>query len=182
MFQNIDPSRVPIVYNTSSYDSLRSLQLLEGLVDIYMPDFKFWRADTSARLCKARDYPQVTREVIKEMHRQVGDLVFDHNGLAKSGVLVRHLVMPGLLQEGKEIMTWLHSVSPDLYVNIMEQYRPTHKVGVGEHRARDGFTKYKDIDRVVELSEVEQVRQHAADIGLWRMEDMNLLSKPIIDF
>lgn len=87
--------RVPIVYNTSGYDSLRSLELLDGLVDIYMPDFKFWSGDTSARLCKARDYPEVTRRVISEMHRQVGDLVFDQSGLAKSGVLVRHLVMPG---------------------------------------------------------------------------------------
>ena len=173
---------VPIVYNTSGYDSLRSLELLEGLVDIYMPDFKFWTAETSGRLCKARDYPRVTREAITEMHRQVGDLVFDQNGLAKSGVMVRHLVMPGLLEEGKEIMTWLHSLSPDLYVHIMEQYRPTHKVGRGEQRARTGFTKYEDIDRVVELSEVEQVRQHAANIGLWRMEDMNLLCKPLIDF
>ena len=76
MFQNIDPSRVPIVYNTSSYDSLRSLQLLEGLVDIYMPDFKFWKEDTSARLCKARDYPSVTRAAITEMHRQVAGEIF----------------------------------------------------------------------------------------------------------
>lgn len=173
---------VPIVYNTSSYDSLRSLELLDGLVDIYMPDFKFWTEDTSARLCKARDYPEVTRRVITEMYRQVGDLVFDQNGLAKTGVLVRHLVMPGHLQEAKDIMTWLHSLSPDMYVNVMEQYRPTHKVGVGEQRARGGFTKYEDIDRHVEMSEVEEVRKHARDIGLWRLEDMELLSKPLIDF
>ena len=173
---------VPIVYNTSSYDSLRSLELLDGLVDIYMPDFKFWTEDTSARLCKARDYPEVTRRVITEMYRQVGDLVFDQNGLAKTGVLVRHLVMPGHLQEAKDIMTWLHSLSPDMYVNVMEQYRPTHKVGVGEQRARGGFTKYEDIDRHVEMSEVEEVRKHAREIGLWRLEDMELLSKPLIDF
>jgi len=174
--------QVPIVYNTSSYDSLRSLELLDGLVDIYMPDFKFWREDTSARLCKARDYPAVTRAVITEMHRQVGDLVFDHNGLAKCGVLVRHLVMPGHLQEARDILTWLHSLSPDMYVNVMEQYRPTFKVGEGEQRARGGFTKYEDIDRHVELSEVEQVRQHARDLGLWRLEDMELLCKPLTDF
>ena len=173
---------IPIVYNTSGYDSLRSLELLEGLVDIYMPDFKFWSEETSGRLCKARDYPRVTREVITEMYRQVGDLVFDQNGLAKTGVMVRHLVMPGLVEEGKEIMTWLHSVSPDMYVNIMEQYRPTHKVGKGEQRARHGYTKYEDIDRPVEVSEVEQVRQHATSLGLWRLEDMQLLNKPIIDF
>jgi len=172
---------VPIVYNTSSYDSIRSLELLDGLVDIYMPDFKFWSPDTSARLCKARNYPEVTRSVISEMYRQVGDLVFDQNGLAKCGVLVRHLVMPGYIHEAKEIISWLYSVSPDMYVNIMEQYRPTHKVGVGEQRARDGFTKYEDIDRFVEMSEVDEVRKYAKDIGLWRLEEMELLSKPFTE-
>ena len=143
----------------------------------------------------------MTRAAITEMHRQVGDLVFDHNGLAKCGVLVRHLVMPGHLQEARDILTWLHSLSPDMYVsiliayihyaavlcvcryvNVMEQYRPTFKVGEGEQRARGGFTKYEDIDRHVELSEVEQVRQHARDLGLWRLEDMELLCKPLTDF
>lgn len=170
--------RVPIVYNTSSYDSLRSLELLDGLVDIYMPDFKFWREDTSARLCKARDYPSVTRDAITEMHRQVGDLVFDHHGLAKCGLLVRHLVMPGHAGEARDILTWLHSLSPDTYVNVMEQYRPTHKVGTGEKRARSGFTKYEDIDRPVEMSEVNEIKQFARDIGLVRLEEMELINRP----
>merc|ERR1719312_2397043 len=173
---------VPIVYNTSSYDSMRSLELLDGLVDIYMPDFKFWSPDTSARLCKARNYPEVTRSVITEMYRQVGDLVFDHTGLAKSGLLVRHLAMPGYLEEGKAILSWLHSLSPDTYVNIMEQYRPTYKVGVGEQRAREGFTKYENIDRPVNESGMEQLTRHAREIGLWRFEEMNILDKPITEF
>ena len=173
--------RVPIVYNTSSYDSIRSLELLDGLVDIYMPDFKFWREDTSARLCKARDYPSVTRAAITEMHRQVGDLVFDHHGLAKCGLLVRHLVMPGHKGEAKDILTWLHSLSPDTYVNVMEQYRPSHKVGTGELRARTGFTKYEDIDRPVEISDVDEIKQFARDIGLWRLEDMELINRPITE-
>ena len=119
--------RVPIVYNTSGYDSLRSLELLDGLVDIYMPDFKFWSGDTSARLCKARDYPEVTRRVISEMHRQVGDLVFDQSGLAKSGVLVRHLVMPGEVTRVRLdfikipgstfIDNWFTMIDDDYYVN-----------------------------------------------------------------
>merc|ERR1712137_876428 len=90
---------------------------------------------------------------ITEMHRQVGDLVFDHHGLAKCGLLVRHLVMPGHKGEARDILTWLHSLSPDTYVNVMEQYRPSHKVGTGELRARTGFTKYEDIDRPVEISD-----------------------------
>lgn len=171
--------RVPVVYNTSAYDSMSSLKLLDGLVDIYMPDFKFWEADTAARLCKARDYPEVTRGVIREMHRQVGDLVFSPNGLAKSGLLVRHLVMPGQVEEGREILSFLHSLSPDTYVNIMEQYRPTFKVGSGEQRARTGFTKYEDIDRPVNDTEMEQLREHARRLGLWRIEDNLWLQKPL---
>jgi len=170
--------RVPIVYNTSAYDSSSSLALLDGLIDIYMPDFKFWESETALRLCKARDYPEVTRGVISEMHRQVGDLVFSPTGLAKSGLLVRHLAMPDMVQEGKEILSFLHSLSPDTYVNIMEQYRPTFKVGSGEQRARGGFTKYEEIDRPVEDSEMEELRAHAMKIGLWRIEDNLWLQKP----
>jgi len=172
--------RLPIVYNTSSYDSMRSLELLDGLVDIYMPDFKFWTEETSQRLCKARDYPEVTRGVIREMYRQVGDLCFNQDGLAKKGLLVRHLVMPNYIEEGKKIMEFLaNEVSKDTYVNIMEQYRPTFKVGKGEKRAREGFTKYEEIDRPVEDSEMDIVRQYAVDFGLWRFEDNLWLNKPI---
>ena len=172
--------RLPIVYNTSGYDSMKSLQLLDGLVDIYMPDFKFWTPETSERLCKARNYPEVTKRVIKEMYRQVGDLVFDANGIAKKGVLVRHLVMPNYVNEGQNIMSFLaHEVSKDLYVNIMEQYRPTFTVGKGEKRARHGFTKYEEIDRPIEESEMEQVKNHAKAQGLWRFEDNLWLSPPL---
>lgn len=116
--------KLPIVYNTSSYDSAESLELLDGVVDIYMPDFKFWSSKTSEKLCKARDYPEVTKRTIKTMHDQVGDLVFDPSGLAKRGLLVRHLVMPNHVDEAKEIMKFLaQEVSKDCYVNIMEQYR-----------------------------------------------------------
>ena len=97
--------------------------MLDGIVDIYMPDFKFWTAQTSEKLCKAKDYPEVTKKAITKMHQQVGDLTFDSNGLAKRGVLVRHLVMPNHVEEGKEIMRFLASISKDMYVNVMEQYR-----------------------------------------------------------
>lgn len=84
--------RVPIVYNTSAYDSIDSLKLLDGIVDIYMPDFKFWERDSAKRLCKAKDYPDRAREAILEMHRQVGPLKFSPDGVARRGVLIRHLV------------------------------------------------------------------------------------------
>ena len=88
---------LPIVYNTSSYDAISSLRLFDGLVDIYLPDFKFWKGETAKRLAKAKDYPERAREAIREMYRQVGLLKFGSDGLARRGVLVRHLVMPGQL-------------------------------------------------------------------------------------
>ncbi|XP_040567922.1 uncharacterized protein [Lepeophtheirus salmonis] len=129
---------IPIVYNTSSYDSMDSLRLLEGIVDIYMPDFKFWTQETSYRLSKARDYPETAMKAIKEMHRQVGDLVFDSSGLAKQGLLVRHLVMPNYVDEAAKIMHFLsEEISKDTYVHIMEQYRPDFLVGKGEKKIKN---------------------------------------------
>ena len=114
------------------------------------------------------------------MHRQVGELCFSHDGLAKKGLLIRHLVMPNYAEEGKKIMEFIaQEISKDTYVNIMEQYRPTFKVGKGEKRAREGFTKYEEIDRPIEESELDIVRQHAVDLGLWRFEDNLWLTKPL---
>ena len=121
--------RLPIVYNTSAYDSMESLRLMDGVVDIYMPDFKVWDPGLSLRYLKARDYPEAARHALKEMHRQVGVLKMDENGLAKRGVLVRHLVMPAEIAGTAEIMRFLaEELSPDTYVNIMDQYRPEAKV------------------------------------------------------
>src|SRR3990172_4189170 len=105
--------RLPLVYNTSAYDSLESIQSMEGIVDIYMPDFKFWDPELGKRYVKARDYPEAARSAIKEMHRQVGPLVFDRHGLARRGVLVRHLVMPGGTGGTREGMRFLATeISP----------------------------------------------------------------------
>lgn len=114
--------KLPIVYNTSSFDSLESIELLDGLVDIYLPDFKVWNQSTSKRLLKADDYAKTAMESIKAMQAQVGDLCFTSDGIAKKGVLLRHLVMPGFEEEGKQIVKWLaENVSKDLYVHVMEQ-------------------------------------------------------------
>ncbi|KAK3955444.1 pyruvate formate lyase [Pseudoneurospora amorphoporcata] len=185
--------RVPIIYNTSSYDSLESLSLLDGLIDIYLPDFKVWEPSTSKRLLKAEDYAVTARESIKAMHAQVGDLCFTGDGIAKSGVLLRHLVMPGLEEEGKEIMRWLaENVSRDLFVNIMEQYRPAAYVGKVKARRRGNVNgdgerekgevmegeeakkeerRYAEINRAVNAKEVESVRKAAERAGLWRFCD-----------
>ena len=117
---------VPLVYNCSGYDRVETLQLLDGIVDIYMPDFKFWYADVARDTCNAPDYPELARHALLEMHRQVGDLVIDKtSGLAVKGILVRHLVLPGGLAGTAKIMAFLaNSLSRDTYVNVMSQYRP----------------------------------------------------------
>lgn len=165
--------RVPVVYNTSAYDSVASLRRLEGLIDIYMPDFKFWSSETGARYAKAKDYPERAREAIREMHRQVGELKFTPDGLACRGVLVRHLVMPGLVHESAEIFRWLaEEISPDTYVNIMGQYRPEYQVGqIAEAGRRDaGRVRYGEINRRPRESELEQAYEYARRAGLWRFD------------
>ncbi len=116
---------LPLVYNTGGYDAVETLRLLDGVVDIYMPDFKFWEPSVAADLCQAENYPEMARRALKEMHRQVGDLVVADTGLAVRGLLVRHLVLPGGLAGTREIMEFLaREISPGTYVNVMGQYRP----------------------------------------------------------
>jgi putative pyruvate formate lyase activating enzyme len=160
---------LPIVYNTSAYDGLASLRLMDGLVDIYMPDFKFWKPETSLRLALARDYAERARAAIREMHRQVGPLRFGPEGLAKRGVLVRHLVMPGQEAEAAAIFDWLaREVSPDTYVNVMGQYRPEYRVG---EIARDGRPGYVEIGGRPRPSEMQAARESARRAGLWRFDE-----------
>jgi putative pyruvate formate lyase activating enzyme len=117
--------RIPLVYNSGGYDRIDTLKLLEGVVDIYMPDFKFWDESLAEKSCDAPDYPEVAREALREMHRQVGDLEIGDDGLARRGLLVRHLVLPGGIAGTREIMGFLaREISRDTYVNIMPQYRP----------------------------------------------------------
>ncbi|KAK2010882.1 radical SAM superfamily protein [Colletotrichum eremochloae] len=170
--------KVPIIYNTSSFDSLASLELLDGLVDIYLPDFKVWEAATSKRLLKADDYAATARESIKAMQKQVGDLCFTGDGIAKKGLLVRHLVMPGKEAEGQRIMQFLaEEVSKDCFVNIMEQYRPDAHVGKARKRTKDGTeyrgdeVRYNEINRAISGDEVSSVRRAAEAAGLWRFCD-----------
>lgn len=154
--------QLPLVYNTSAYDSLESLALLDGVVDIYMPDFKMWDERLSLRYLKARDYPEAARLAISEMHRQVGVLKMDENGLAKRGVLLRHLVMPGETAGTSSIMPFLaRELSSDTYVNIMGQYHPAGKVN------RD---KYEEINRTPTGPEMKQAVQAAQEAGLWRFD------------
>lgn len=152
---------VPIVYNSSGYDSVDTLRLLDGVVDIYMPDFKFWDPEKASRFAKAPDYPELAREALVEMHRQVGDLVLDENQIARHGLLVRHLVMPGGLTETKEIMRFLaREISSKTYVNVMAQYRPC---GLA--------SQYPPIDRPLSPEEFNKARQLAKKAGLNRLDE-----------
>jgi len=157
---------LPLIYNTSAYDTVASLKLLEGLVDIYMPDFKFFSPQTAERLAAAPDYPQHARAAIREMHRQVGDLRFASDGVAQHGLLVRHLVMPGQLDESRQILQWLaRDVSPHTFINIMGQYRPENRVG------GRGPERFEEIDRRPSAAELDAAYVAAQEAGLWRFDE-----------
>jgi putative pyruvate formate lyase activating enzyme len=163
---------VPIVYNTGGYDSVASLELLDGLVDIYMPDLKFWTGKSAARYAGAADYPQRARAAIAEMSRQVGPLRFGSDGVARRGLLVRHLVLPGLLAESEGIFGWLaDDISPDTFVNIMAQYHPAHKVG----RSTNGSgVLYEEINRRLDFEELALAYDMARRAGLWRFDERRM--------
>ncbi len=117
--------RIPLVYNSSGYDGKETLEILDGVFDIYMPDFKFWENKWADRFCDAPDYRDRAIEAIKEMHQQVGDLMVDDDGIALRGLLVRHLVMPKDVAGTEQIMEFLaKEISANTYVNVMDQNRP----------------------------------------------------------
>lgn len=147
--------RLPIVYNTGGYDSVETLKLLDGIIDIYMPDMKYSDSKVAEQLSNAADYPQINRAAVKEMHRQVGDLRVE-NGLAVSGLLVRHLVLPNGLAGSFEIIDFLaQEISPATSINVMQQYRPCYNASL-----------HKKINRRPTLDEIETVRRYAAKKGL----------------
>jgi putative pyruvate formate lyase activating enzyme len=150
--------RIPLVYNCGGYESLEVIRLLDGIIDIYMPDAKFSTNAAAARYCNAPDYPQVLQEVLLEMHRQVGDLKLDGQGIAYRGLLIRHLVMPDAVAGTRETIAFIaRRVSPDSYVNIMDQYRPLHQAGT-----------YQEIARPISTGEYREAIEIAKDAGLHR--------------
>ncbi len=151
---------IPLVYNTSGYEKVETLRLLDGIVDIYMPDFKYWDSQVAKKYSHAPDYPEVARKALKEMHRQVGNLKLNSNGIAEKGLLVRHLVLPHGLAGTKEIMEFIaNEISPNTYVNIMPQYRPCGKA-------------YQDslINRPITMTEYREAIRIALKAGLTRLD------------
>ena len=148
--------RLPLVYNTGGYDTLKTLTLLDGIVDIYMPDMKYADADAGLRYSKVRNYPRANQAAVKEMHRQVGDLTMDEQGVARRGLLVRHLVLPEDLAGTAEIVRFLRDeISPSTYINVMAQYRPCY-------RARE----YPPLDRSITNHEYATAVRLAREAGL----------------
>jgi putative pyruvate formate lyase activating enzyme len=148
---------LPLVYNTSAYDSADSLVLMDGIVDIYMPDFKFWDSGQARRYAKAPDYPETAQRAIREMHRQVGPLVTDEQGVALRGVLLRHLVMPGGVAGTPDIMQWIaRELGAETYVNLMALYHPACRVSESE---------YPEIDRSITGSEFRQASTRSTRRG-----------------
>jgi putative pyruvate formate lyase activating enzyme len=154
--------KIPLVYNTGGYDIIQTLMIIEGIFDIYMPDFKFTDSDIANRFCKARDYPEVAMKAIKEMHRQVGDLVMNNHGIAERGLIVRHLIMPNELAGTRKVMHFLaNEISKNTYVNIMDQYHPC---GLAH--------KYPEINRRITIEEFSNAINIAREEGLTRLNSI----------
>jgi putative pyruvate formate lyase activating enzyme len=152
---------LPLVYNTGGYDSIESLELLEGVIDIYMPDAKYGSSEVARRYSHVRNYVEVNQAALREMHRQVGDLVLDARGVARRGLLVRHLVLPGELADTERVLRFLaHEISPRTCVNVMDQYRPVYRA----HR-------YPQIARRISGGEFRRAIGRMREYGLWHADE-----------
>jgi len=153
--------QLPLVYNSGGYDSIETLRLLEGIVDIYMPDMKYSDERNAEKLSGVENYPSINRAAVKEMHRQVGDLQINEDGIAQRGLLVRHLVLPHGLAGTKEVVNFLaNEVSPDTYVNIMAQYNPCHKA-----------SQFPSLSRRISAGEFQEAVTLARQAGLCRLDE-----------
>ena len=154
--------RLPLVYNTGGYDAINTLKLLDGIVDIYMPDMKYADAEIAKKYSLIPDYPNHNQKAVKEMHLQVGDLTLDNNGIAVRGLLVRHLVLPNNISGTKAVMDFLsRNISTNTYVNIMDQYRP-------EYHAR----QFPELFHRVSADEFQVAVDMAIDCGIERIDHL----------
>jgi putative pyruvate formate lyase activating enzyme len=152
--------RLPLVYNTGGFDSPDALALLDGVVDIYMPDIKYADAAIARKYSKIRDYPAVNRAAVAEMHRQVGDLDINRLGIAERGLLIRHLILPDDLAGTRDILRWLaEEISRDTYLNLMDQYRPCFRA-----------SQHPELGRRIQPEEFHQAAKWAEEFGLRRID------------
>ena len=157
--------RLPLVYNTGGYDSVKALKLLDGVVDIYMPDMKYAAAKNARKYSRVKDYPRFNRAALREMHRQVGDLQIDEHGLAARGLLVRHLILPNNLAGTRRIVRFLaEELSPNTYLNLMAQYRPCYHAD-----------RFPELNRRITAAEYNAAVRMAKEAGLQRLDEHRLL-------
>ncbi|MBN2406269.1 MAG: radical SAM protein [Elusimicrobia bacterium] len=148
--------KIPVVYNSSGYEKVETLEALEGLVDIYMPDAKYSDSRKASGLCEAKDYWKVNKKAIKEMHRQVGGLMINRNGIAERGLLIRHLVLPGDLSGTGAVLKFIaEEIGPDTYLSLMSQYHPAHKA-----------VKHETLGRKITKKEYEKAVDAAIGLGM----------------
>jgi putative pyruvate formate lyase activating enzyme len=149
---------IPIVYNCGGYESVETLKLLDGIIDIYMPDIKYSINENALKYSGVGDYWEVVQSAVREMHRQVGDLKINRSGLAQRGLLIRHLVLPNQLAGSKKVIDFIaKEISKDSYLNIMDQYRPTYRA-----------YHYEELNRRITNTEYNEIVHYAMKIGLWR--------------
>lgn len=155
---------IPIVYNCGGYESLETLRLLEGIIEIYMPDIKYMSREFAKKYSLAPDYPEIVRAAIKEMHRQVGDLIIDKRGIAVKGLLVRHLVLPNNISGTEEVVRFIaEEVSKDTYINIMDQYRPCYRA-----------FEFPELSRRITPEEYNSAIKAAIKAGLKRIDGVTV--------
>lgn len=146
---------IPIVYNTSSYENVESLKLLDGLIDIYLPDFKYYNDEIAIKYSNAKNYVNVCKKAIDEMYRQVGKSKFDDNGIMKKGVIVRHLLLPNMENDSKKIIEYLYKTyRDDIYISIMNQYTPMKKL------------KYEELNHKINDNVYDDAINFAYDLGI----------------
>ena len=161
--------RIPLCYNTGGYDALEAIELLDGVVDIYLPDLKFMDADQAERYMGARDYPETAQAAIEEMHRQVGEMVTNLGGIAQRGVMIRHLVMPNHVANTRAFVQWVaETLTTSTYVNIMSQYRV-------EHRAFE----HPDIARAITTEEYLEAMDWADEAGLTNLDERSVMQRDL---
>ena len=149
--------KIPIIYNSSGYDKVESLKELEGLVDIYLPDFKYGFNELGEKYSSVKNYFKIAREAIKEMVRQVGYPIFDQYGKIIKGVIIRHMILPNNLDNTKKVLEWIkNEFGQDMYISIMAQYFPTHKVNE---------LKFSEINRKITKEELEEIEEYVFELG-----------------
>jgi len=147
---------LPLVYNCGGYEKIETLKLLEDVIDIYMPDFKYHQAERGKKYSGVKDYPAIVKRSLKEMDRQVGGLKTDKQGVAYKGLIIRHLIMPGGLDDTKEILNFIKDeLSPDCLVNLMDQYFPAHQA-----------YKYEELAQRLSYNEYKKTLNYAKTLGL----------------